>query len=79
MTLFLKAAGKRIIVIDPKYSETAQLLADTFIPIIPGTDAAMAAAIAYTWIQDGTYAKSWVSTHVVGFDADHSANGRPGE
>jgi molybdopterin guanine dinucleotide-containing S/N-oxide reductase-like protein len=39
-----------------------------WIPIIPGTDEALMAAIAYVWITQDTYDTSFISTHTVGFD-----------
>lgn len=38
--------GARVILIDPRYTDTA-VLADQWVPIRPGTDAALAAALAY--------------------------------
>jgi anaerobic dimethyl sulfoxide reductase subunit A len=41
-----KEGGARIICIDPRYTDTAVILADQWIPIIPGTDIAMMVAMA---------------------------------
>ena len=38
--------GARVILIDPRYTDSG-ILADQWIPIRPGTDAALAAAMAY--------------------------------
>jgi len=49
---FLKLArerGKRVIVFDPRYSPTAEVLADQWITIKPGTDSAMYMALAYVY------------------------------
>ena len=79
MWKYWKDLGKTIIVIDPLYNETALYAADKWIPIYPGTDAAMAAAIAYQWVQDGTYDQDYLDTHCIGFDEDHLPEGtRPG-
>lgn len=47
-----KKAGARVIIIDPMYSETTELLADEWIPIRPGTDHAMLLGMAYTIITE---------------------------
>jgi trimethylamine-N-oxide reductase (cytochrome c) len=46
----------------------AAVHADKWIPIRPGTDAALQLAIAYVWITQGTYDKEYMATHAVGFD-----------
>lgn len=74
---FWKELGKKIILIDPLYNDTGVAFADKWIPIIPGTDAALAAAIAYVWITGGTYDQAYVDTHTVGFDEEHLPEGAP--
>jgi trimethylamine-N-oxide reductase (cytochrome c) len=69
--IFWKELGKKVILIDPFYNDTGATHADKWLPIIPGTDAAMAAAIAYVWITEGTYDKEYLDTHTIGFDEDH--------
>ncbi|MFH1124874.1 MAG: molybdopterin-dependent oxidoreductase [Pseudomonadota bacterium] len=66
--LWLKALGKRMISITPDLGWTAGLRGDKWIPILPGTDAALAAAIAYVWITEGTYDEDYCRTHGVGFE-----------
>ena len=41
--------GTKVILIDPKYTDSG-VLADKWIPIKPGTDAALVAAIAYVYV-----------------------------
>jgi trimethylamine-N-oxide reductase (cytochrome c) len=65
---WLKQLGKRQIVIDPFCNFTGVLYADKWLAPRPGTDAALALAIAYTWIQEGTYDQEYVKTHTYGFD-----------
>lgn len=62
-----KEAGIKMIVVDIYHNDTAALYADQYIAPIEGTDEAMLAAIAYVWINKGTYNKDFVSTHVYGF------------
>ncbi|MEA5660477.1 MAG: molybdopterin-dependent oxidoreductase, partial [Cutibacterium granulosum] len=45
----------RTIVIDPRYSETAVTLADEWIPIRPGTDAALIAGLIHTMITENLH------------------------
>jgi trimethylamine-N-oxide reductase (cytochrome c) len=72
---YWKNLGKKIIVIEPFNNDTAVSYADKWIPIIPGTDGAMACAIAYVWITEGTYDAEYVDSHVFGFDEKHLPEG----
>jgi anaerobic selenocysteine-containing dehydrogenase len=65
---WIKELGIRMVSINPLYTDTAAVYCDQWIPIIPGTDVAMALAIANVWIKEGTYDKDYVATHTVGFD-----------
>lgn len=53
-----KARGARIIVIDPRRTETARY-ADLVIQPLPGHDAVLFAAIAHILLRDGTYNKEF--------------------
>jgi molybdopterin guanine dinucleotide-containing S/N-oxide reductase-like protein len=66
--LWLKELGKKMIFITPELNFSGGTRADKWIPIKPGTDAALCAAIAYVWIIEGTYEKEYVYSHGVGFD-----------
>lgn len=63
-----REAGARVVVVDPRYTATAATWADRWIPIRPGTDAAMMVAMAYVMIQEGSYNKEFISRYTVGFD-----------
>lgn len=65
--LWLRELGIKQIVIDPFRNYTA-VLADKWLAPRPGTDAALAMAIAYVWIKENTYDKEYIKTHSVGFD-----------
>jgi anaerobic selenocysteine-containing dehydrogenase len=54
---FMDAA--HIVVIDPRFSATAAK-ADTWLPIIPGTDGALASAIAHVILTSGKWNRSFV-------------------
>ncbi len=65
---WLRDLGKKQIFIDPFCNYTAVILGDKWIAPRPGTDAAMAEAIAYVWLTEGTYDKEYVKTHALGFE-----------
>jgi molybdopterin guanine dinucleotide-containing S/N-oxide reductase-like protein len=60
--------GIKSIYICPDLNYGAAIHADKWIPIRPGTDAALQLAIAHIWITQGTYDKEYINTHSVGFD-----------
>lgn len=57
----------RVVVVDPRYSVTAAK-ADQWIPINPGTDAALAMAIANVIISEELYDKNFVQNWTSGFN-----------
>jgi molybdopterin guanine dinucleotide-containing S/N-oxide reductase-like protein len=65
---WLKDAGIKFIFIDPYYSPGAVSFADKWIAPRPGTDAAMAEAIAYVWLKEDTYDKFFIENRTLGFD-----------
>ena len=65
---FWTEVGIKSIYICPDLNYGAAVHADKWIPVRPGTDAALQLAIAYTWITEGTYEKKYIKTHTVGFD-----------
>jgi molybdopterin guanine dinucleotide-containing S/N-oxide reductase-like protein len=66
--LWLRELGIKQIYIDPFCNFAARRFAHKWIAPRPGTDAAIAAAIAYIWITEDTYDKDYVATHTYGFD-----------
>lgn len=68
---FLRKArenGARIVCIDPRMTLSAVALADEWVPIRPGTDAAMMSAMAHVMITAGLHDAAFVASHCVGFD-----------
>lgn len=57
----------RVVVFDPRYSVTAAK-ADQWIPINPGTEGAMAMAIAHVIITEGLYDSDFVGNNTSGFE-----------
>ncbi len=70
-----KKAGARFIVVDPHYSDSAQLLADEWIPVRPGTDTALLLGMAYQIITKGLHDTAFLDRYCVGFDRDHMPAG----
>jgi DmsA/YnfE family anaerobic dimethyl sulfoxide reductase A subunit len=78
---FLRKArdrGARIVCIDPRMTMSAVALADEWIPIRPGTDAAMMAAMAHVMIAAGLHDAAFVGSHCVGFDESQMPAGARG-
>ncbi|MCC6800923.1 MAG: molybdopterin-dependent oxidoreductase [Anaerolineae bacterium] len=72
-----KRQGTRFISIDPIYTETAAVLDAEWIPIYPGTDVALIAAMAYVMVKEDLYDKEFMAKYVVGFDEDTLPEGAP--
>ena len=58
--------GARVVLIDPRYTDSG-ILADQWIPIKPGTDAALVAAMAYVMEKEGLVDSEFMETHTVGY------------
>lgn len=72
-----KEAGAKIVVVDPRYSDTAIAFADEWIPILPDTDVAMMNAMMYVLITENLYDKAFVDRFCLGFDEEHMPEGVP--
>lgn len=68
-----KQNGAKVVVIDPRCSPDAGVLADAWMPIKPGTDLALALAMLNVVVGEGLYDKDFVEKWTVGFDklVDH--------
>jgi len=62
-----KRQGTRVVVIDTRYTETAQV-ADRFIQIRPGTDGALGMALLKIIIENNLYDQSFIAEHTNGFE-----------
>jgi anaerobic dimethyl sulfoxide reductase subunit A len=63
-----KEAGARIVSIDPRYTESGATFADEWIPIVPGTDAAMLVSMAYVMVKEELHDHGFLDKYTVGFD-----------
>ena len=59
--------GAKLVVIDPYRTRTAAC-ADWYLPINPGTDAALALAMMHVIINEGLYDRDYVSRYTLGFE-----------
>jgi len=57
----------KVVQVEPRFSVTAAK-ADEWVPITPGTDAALALAIAHVIISKGLYDRDFVREHTFGFE-----------
>ncbi|MDR1797460.1 MAG: molybdopterin-dependent oxidoreductase [Clostridiales Family XIII bacterium] len=65
---WMKELGIKMVFIDPYYNHTAGLISDKWFAPQLGTDAAMAAAIIYQWLEDDTYDHWFVENRVTGVE-----------
>ena len=70
-----KENGAKIIVIDPRYSDTAMALGDEWIAIKPTTDGALLAAMGYVILTENLHDQKFLDTYCLGFDAAHMPAG----
>ncbi|PWW10978.1 selenate/tellurate reductase subunit YnfE [Mangrovibacter plantisponsor] len=84
ITYFLEQAraisNARMIVIDPRYTDTAAGREDEWVPIRPGTDAALVSGMAWVLITENLVDQAFLDDYCVGYDektlpADAPANG----
>jgi anaerobic dimethyl sulfoxide reductase subunit A len=79
-TYYLKLAkekGAKIIVIDPRYSDSAVALADQWIPLLPTTDNALMDAMIHVMITEKLYDSDFVDKFCLGFDESRMPPGVP--
>lgn len=68
----LRRRGGRLVVVDPRRTRTAEI-ADEHLPIRPGTDALLLAAIARTLFEEGLVDPGAAVAHVTGLDEARAA------
>ena len=65
---WLKDKGVKMVFLDPFFNYTAAHMDGTWLPLRPDSGAAVAMAIAFTWITDDTYDKAYVADRTIGFE-----------
>ncbi len=60
----------RVIVVDPRYTDTMVSSGDEWLPIRPGTDTALCTALAYVMITEDIVDKEFIAKYTIGYDED---------
>ena len=60
--------GMRIVVADPRRTETAEF-ADLYLPLAPGTDVALFNGMLHVMLREGWCDQAYIRAHTEGFDA----------
>ncbi len=74
-----RLSGHRVIVFDPRYSDTAMNLADEWVPLRPGTDAALVAGFAHVMISEDLLDHDFLDTYCSGFNEAQMPKGVPAD
>ena len=81
ITYYLEQARERsnarMIVIDPRYTDTAAGREDEWVPIRPGTDAALVAGIAWVLITENLVDQPFLDKYCIGYDEKTLPAGAP--
>ncbi len=67
----------RTIIIDPRYTDTMVSVGDEWIPIRPGTDTALCAALAHVMITENLVDHPFIDKYTIGYDEDSLPAGTP--
>ncbi len=70
-------SGAKVIVVDPRLSDTAVAQADEWVPLRPGSDPALVAGLAHVMISEELHDQAFLDKYCVGFDEDHLPAGAP--
>ncbi|QYN43070.1 DMSO/selenate family reductase complex A subunit [Gilliamella sp. ESL0443] len=73
----LAQSKARVIIIDPRRSESVVGYNAEWIPIIPGTDAALVAAIGYALLEEDKIDEAMLNQYCVGWNADSLPDSAP--
>lgn len=67
----------KVIVVDPRQSDSAVILGDEWIAPRPGTDAALVAGLAYELVKAELHDQEFLDRYCIGFDEDQLPDGAP--
>ncbi|MDP4083608.1 MAG: DMSO/selenate family reductase complex A subunit [Bacillota bacterium] len=70
-----KLNGAKIVVIDPRYTDTVVAFADEWIPILPTTDNALMDAMGYVIVTEKLHDQAFLDKYCIGFDEAHMPKG----
>lgn len=70
-------SGHKVIVIDPRLTDTVQNLADQWVPIRPGTDAALVSGMVHAILAENLQDQAFLDKYCSGFDEAHLPAGAP--
>lgn len=70
-----REAGAKVVVIDPRLTETAATFADEWLPLKPTTDAALFIAMAHVMIAENLFDQRFLDKYCIGFDEEHMPAG----
>ncbi|EIT7126720.1 molybdopterin-dependent oxidoreductase [Vibrio parahaemolyticus] len=73
----LKRNGTRIVVVDPRFSDSTSAYADQWVPIRPASDSAMIEAMMYVIYTEGLYNKEFVDKYTLGITEESLPEGIP--
>ena len=71
----LEAGGAKVYVVDTRFTPTAATFADEWIPIRPGTDAALVDAMAYVMITEDLVDHDFLQKYTLGYDENNMPEG----
>ena len=72
-----KRSGAKVILVDPRFTDTGVACADEWVPIRPGTDAALVNGLAYVMISENLIDLHFLDRYCVGYDESHMPPGIP--
>lgn len=67
----------RVIIIDPRYTDTMVSSGDEWVPIRPGTDAALCSALAHVMITEDLVDMPFIRRYTIGYDEASLPQGAP--
>ncbi len=69
--------GAKVIIVDPRLTDTGVACGDEWIPIRPGTDAALVNGLAYVMIAESLVDQAFLDRYCIGYDEGHMPSGIP--